>query len=975
MLIFTVAANAQEQAGSIRGVVTDQEFSVPLGGARVEIVETGERVETAEDGGYRFSEVAPGQYTLIFSRQDYQRQIRPNVTVTAGELTDVDVELPGDFTEMEEFVVQDILQLGGGSEAGLLDLRFESPALMDSISAELMSQAGASDAASALRLVSGATVSDDGKSAVVRGLPDRYVSSQLNGIVLPSSDDDKRAVELDQFPAVVLESIQVTKTFTPDQQGNASGGAVDVRLKGIPQEPFFFKVKGQVGYNSQTGGRDDFLSYEGGGLTAFGRDNGSRRIQNNNIGSNWEGAVGVSEAEAPLDYKWSASSGGRFQLGEDVAVGGSVSYFYERDSQYYDDGVDDSLYVRDQGQGLAPERFQDGGPDDFLTQLFDIEQGSQSVQWGTLGTFGIEVTEDHRIDATYLYSRTAEDKATLAEDTRGKEFFFPGHDPNDPTTPGHAEERQAPYLRVETLDYTERVTETLQFHGEHRLPLWDNDVFLAPEWDWTIAMSSASLDQPDKRQFGSRWIPGRVAGGINVPPLHQQFKPAAQATLGNLQRIYKKIDEESFTTTTNLKFPFQQWDGEEGFLKVGFYRDDVDRTFLQETFSNFANPSSLQAPFETLWSGVFPFTNQPVGEALIDVDYTGDITIWAYYAMLDLPLTPWATLIGGARFESTEIGIVNDPEADARWFPEGSTVGALFTDPSLTDAKRDRDDWMPAIALTLEPLEDVTIRLSYAETIARQTFKEITPIIQQEFLGGPIFIGNPNLNASELENYDVRIDYTPYDGGLVSASWFYKDISQPIEYVQRPSNIGSFTFPRNYPDGRLQGVELETRQDIGHFWDALEGLSVGANGTYIDSEVTLPQDEVQESITAGAPLFKRDATNAPEYLYNLFATYDLAVTDTQFGLFYTVQGDTLVTGADTTGFFVPSVYRAEFDSLNASVTQGLGEWVTLQFQAKNLTNPNIKDIYRSPYIGEDVTNVSFTRGIDYSVSIGGEINF
>ena len=91
--------------------------------------------------------------------------------VAEGRLTDVDVWLAGEFTEMEEFVVQDILQLGAGSETALLALRFESPALMDSIGSDLMSKAGASDAAAALRLVSGASL-QDGKSAVVRGLPD-----------------------------------------------------------------------------------------------------------------------------------------------------------------------------------------------------------------------------------------------------------------------------------------------------------------------------------------------------------------------------------------------------------------------------------------------------------------------------------------------------------------------------------------------------------------------------------------------------------------------------------------------------------------------------------------------------------------------------------------------------------------------------------------------------------------------------------
>ena len=100
-------------------------------------------------------------------------------------------------------------------------------------------------------------VVQDGKYAVLRGLPDRYVSSQMNGVRLPTADEDKRAVELDLFPSAVIESLQVSKTFTPDQQGDASGGAVNVRLKGIPDETVL-QVRTQVGGNSQVTGRGDF---------------------------------------------------------------------------------------------------------------------------------------------------------------------------------------------------------------------------------------------------------------------------------------------------------------------------------------------------------------------------------------------------------------------------------------------------------------------------------------------------------------------------------------------------------------------------------------------------------------------------------------------------------------------------------------------------------------------------------------------
>ena len=490
-IIFFMAGQMAmaEQAGSIRGTVYDKDFEVPLAEAQIVIAETGEKVMTSDTGHYVFPELLPGSYALVFSKDGYIRQVRADVVVSAGRMTELDISLSGDFTDMEEFIVQNV-HLGGGSEMGLLALRMESPSLMDSISADLMSQAGAGDAASALKLVAGASV-QDGKYAVIRGLPDRYVNSQLNGIRLPTADTDKRAVQLDQFPSAAIESIQVSKTFTPDQQGDASGGAVNVVLKGIPDETIF-KFNTSTSFNTQSSGNKDFLSYKGGGLNMWGIDNGSRDIQQNNIGQNWDGSTGVSPGNAPWDYKWSVSGGGKYDLSDGIRIGGLGSFFYERDSSFYKNGIDDRYWVENPGAPMTPQ-YSQGTPDqgDFKTSLFDVTHASQEVKWGALGILGIE-TENNKLKLTNLYTRAAEDAATLAEDTRGKAFYFPGYNVNDPTDPGNQERDAAPYLRTETLQYTERITQTTQLSGWHRLPdtgLSIGNYFsvLPPELDWSLS--------------------------------------------------------------------------------------------------------------------------------------------------------------------------------------------------------------------------------------------------------------------------------------------------------------------------------------------------------------------------------------------------------------------------------------------------------------------------------------------------------
>ncbi len=966
---------ATQDAGAIRGLVFDADFSVALSAAQVLVVETGAKVLTSDQGNYSLPQLPPGKYTLVFSKEGYVRQVRTDVVVIAGQLTDLDIFLAGEFTDMDEFVVEELLAMDTGSEVALLDLRLESPALLDSIGAELMSRAGASDAAAALRLVAGATV-QDGKYAVIRGLPDRYVSSQLNGVRLPTADENKRAVELDQFPSAVIESLRVSKTFTPDQQGDASGGAVDIRLRGVPQETVI-QFSTQLGYNSEAFGRDDFLTYKGGGLNTWGKVDRDPQ----SVPGPWRGAVGVSEGDAPIDHKWNLALGGAREIADGVKLGTFATFYYERDSSYFDKGVQDSWWVTSPGAGMSPETNQGTPQDgDFRTQLFDITRASQSVQWAGMGLVGLE-SENHSVSLAFLYTHVAEDVATLAEDTRSKQYFFPGYDPNDPSSPGFFDRDGAPYLRLETLQYTERTTSSVILNGEHKLGMTDTRIgpfnFSSPVVDWTLSTSEASLYQPDKRVFGGAWRPELdLGGGFVIPAGWQPYKPAANFTVGNLQRIWKEIDEQSDQVAFNLKLPFEQWNDQAGRLRFGVFSDRVERTFDQNTFSNFGVNTSFDGDFTDYWSAAFPSQNTPINASFEDVDYKGDIRLKALYGMAELPLNSQFSLVGGARLEKNTIGIVNDPEQFALWFPPGATAPVTLV-PGAADVTFERDYILPSIGLNYEPVERLVFRAAYSQTVARQTFKELTPIIQQEFLGGPIFIGNPNLQMSDLRNYDLRADWTPYAGGFLSVSWFYKQIDDPIEYVQQ--FIGyNFTTARNYPKGRIRGAEVEVRQDLGHFIDAAQGLSIGANATFIDSQVTLPADEAADFNLPNiqAPMPTRDMTNAPDSLLNLYLLYDIPQTGTQAGLFYTVQGDTLIAGAtQSVGNFIPSIYAAQYETLNFSLSQRLGKFFTLQFQARNLTDPVIEEVFRSKYIPGDVTRRSFNRGIDLSLTLGARFSF
>jgi len=251
-----------QSVGAIRGTVLDEDFGDPLAEARVSVQELGISVRSEEGGVYRIENVEPGVYTLVAAKPGFTRQIQRDVLVRSGEVATANIQLPQEVYELDELVVE-AADLIGGDEVVLLELRQDTAALISSIGAETLSRAGASDAGDALKLVSGATVGADNE-AVVRGLADRYTVTTLNSGRVPSANPEKRAVELDLFPTSLIESVNVSKTFTPDLQGEATGGQVNIVTKSIPDGPIA-SFEAKVGYNSQTSGNPDFPTYDGAG--------------------------------------------------------------------------------------------------------------------------------------------------------------------------------------------------------------------------------------------------------------------------------------------------------------------------------------------------------------------------------------------------------------------------------------------------------------------------------------------------------------------------------------------------------------------------------------------------------------------------------------------------------------------------------------------------------------------------------------
>lgn len=956
------------QSGAIRGSVHDRDFDVPLARARVTLVEALLATATDPDGQFLFERVPPGTYTLSVTKDGYERQIVTDVIVAPGQFADLHIDLESEVVDMEELVVkgEDLL---GNTEVGLLELRAESTSVQDAISSELISRAGVSDAAGALKLVVGATVTE-GKYATVRGLSDRYTGTTLNGVRLPSADPRRRAVNIDIFPTGTIESMTVTKTFTPDMQGDFTGGGVDIETKSIPDETTIAASLGTE-YNSNATGNDQYLTYEGGGISPFGFDDGDRDLpstgadlprfpprfafnpsaeaiaqsqQFDTFTRSFEPVMGVTEDAPNPNGSFSVLYGDKKDFADHGTLGWITALTYNNRYGFYEDGTNNTAYVSVAGQPMT------------VAAARTDSQGTEELLIGFLGSLSYKPDGANDITFRLVGNQSVEDEARYQVQPQGANLV---------------EQNQ-------TLQYTERSLVSAQFAGDHRLEKRAGGPFGAPSFDWLAAYNSTRQDQPDVRFFR------------NLFDLSNQTatKPANSTEAQNTRRIFRNIDEWNGQAAFNVNLPFTQWTQSEGRVKTGLYYETSDREYTQNSFTyafapQFGPPSNpavqennALASYtvtgdDTLWTDVFlnsdrigiatndpPAPNQLLWTLLplnSDVEYTGDQTIEAAYAMAELPVRPTVTLIGGVRWESTAIGVVPTNAAFGTvevivQDPVSGAYGILEVPQELAIADIEENQWLPSIGVIWEIVPSMRLRASWATTIARPTFRELAPVATEEFIFGDEFVGNPELVLSSIQNWDLRWEWFRRPGDVLAVSIFYKDLTDPIEYINFSAANRSFVQPLNYDHGTLRGIEIEGRTRLDVLNEALAGLTFGANLTWLESAVDVPADQqaLLEPFNLDEPT--RPLQGQPEGVVNFNLTYEDDRHGITAGIFYNAVGLTLLSGA-ATGLDggTPNVYQQPIQILDVTFEKTFKHNVRLLFKAKNLLAPDATATYVTPY--------------------------
>lgn len=945
-LLPAAALAESAAAGRVVGKLVDAESGDPLIGANVLLEGTTLGASSDLDGAFIIMDVPPAAYTVVVMYVGYRETRVESVKVAPGQSVKLDLSVKPEVIESAAVVVEATLMKD--TEASLLKKRQRATAVSDAISAEQISRAGSSSAADAMSRVTGASVVG-GKYVYIRGLGERYSNTQLNGAELPSADPDKKAFQLDLFPAGMLENIVTIKTFTPDQPGNFSGGIVDVGTKTFP-EKFSLSFSSSVASNTQFTGDAGFLTYQGGERDWLGMDDGTRALPadlsdprlfippvnqartNPELAANldrysnaFKPVMAPGSKTGPVNRSFAFSIGNQAQLFK-RPLGYLVSLNYSTDASFYRGG--------EVGRWKLTGNVADN--QELTKQVFLSDtQGKEEVLWGGLATLHYKPHSNHELGGNFIYTQSGESTARYLIGVWPEQFL---DNPNA-------------YFETRALRYVERSLNSFQFSGKHYLSSLGR---MTVNWSGTIA--ETSQDEPDARFFSNNFAIQNVGGrDTTIYSISPSIYPRPA-------RYFRNLEESSRNINLQAALPFKQWSGQQGKLSVGTYYNYKERTFTERLFeywqgSGFrynGNPEEFFSPanigiirVDTLASGYrYNFGNY-IQESLnaLGGDYGGDETISAGFGMLEMPLFSRLRLIGGVRFEATRMEVSDD-----------DTTGGI-----------DENDWLPSLNLVYHLSPAMNLRAAYGRTLARPNFREKAPYASYDFANDVIYQGNVNLKRTLIDNFDLRWEWFARTGEIYAISGFYKRFHNPIERVidLRYASDGAIIRYENVGQAEVYGLELELRKQLDQLSGLLRYLRVGGNLSLVYSEVDIPENELRllRQLDPGAAATRPLQGQSP-YIINLELGYHNPRTGSDLSLQYNVFGERL---SEVSLGGTPNVFEQSRPMLDAVYSQSVWSGLSLKLSGKNLLDSSYRTVHE--YKGQEFVRQYYDLGRSFSVGV------
>lgn len=907
--------------GRIVGHVVDANTAQPLSGVQVYLAGSQQGTLTDMNGRYLILRVSPGTHDLVAEMIGFATKTVTGLVVDEGSTLSLDISMETKVIEVEGLTVS--AEREQGSTAFLLDQRASSLAMMDAVGSLEIGRSTASDAAEVAKRMTGVTVAD-GKYVFVRGLGGRYSQTSLNGSPLPSPEPEKEVVPLDLFPAGFMESLATQKSYTPDRPADFSGGSVEIKTKDFPDR-LSVKLGMSTSFNSNSQFQDGFLRYGGGGMDWLGFDDGSRDLPGpaaNLLGDIKEGGrlpadpadrITVGKAlqrseltfapgsrTTPWDRSFDGSVGGRIDAFEDGEFGFFLAGTY---SDSYRQMVDE-IERKWRTSAFDPATAELATPNVDYT----FQRGTRTVSWGTVTNFTLKPTPNQKLGLRATVNLNTDDEGRTYAGENGEDIGGMLHD--------------------ERSRFVQRLMTWGQLSGEHLL-FWNSRL------DWRATLARADRHEPNLRE------------SIYVEDKDGVYKLLDFTESGRY--FWSELTDDDSSGELDWRFPFR-FGSREAALKVGGAYRKRTRDFGARRLNWQFAGNTIEDLDSELSSGSVVSSAPGVGEFAIDevVEpgdvYAADDERVAGYGMLELPVTSKLEAILGARVETYSLAL------DSRTrFGTDSTVASV-----------DQTDIAPALNLVYSLRDDLKIRGAVSRTVDRPEFRELAPFQFTEATSLRQLKGNPELVSAKILGGDLRVDYFPGLGELLSLGGFYKEMDSPIEQVFIAAASSAYSF-QNAESATVFGVEADVQLSAARLSEALENFSFQGNLAWIESEVTVSSGGIYQPTNLKRPL----EGQAP-YVLNLGLNY-ATWNGWEAGLFYNRFGKRL-TAAGGSG--LPDIYEQPRNALDATLSVPFRQGARIKVKATNLLDAE----YRFEQSDNGITRVQrlYTVGRTFSVGFSWE---
>lgn len=882
--------------GTIRGRIIDaSKQTLPGASIYIENLRTG--VTSDVNGYYTFSNLNPGTYTIKISYVGYS-PVEMKITIPAGKTLEKDVVL-NEGLELQEVVV------GGGAFQGqrrAINSQKNSLGITNVVSADQVGKFPDSNIGDALKRISGINVQyDQGEARFgqVRGTSADLSSVTINGNRIPSAEGDTRNVQLDLIPADMIQTIEVNKVVTPDMDGDAIGGSINLVTKNSPYKRTITATAGS-GYNWISEKAQLNLGFTYGD-----------RFFNDKLGI----MLSASYQNAPsgsddVEFVWDTDSKGTICL-TDYQI---RQYYVTRERQSYSAAFDWDINANHKL---------------FFKGIFNNRNDWENRYRLTLKDLNKDVNKKKE-------GAVADNKASVRLQTKA----------------GSPNNRNARLERQRTMDFT--------LGGEHlfgKLSMdWNASYARASEerpneryLGYELKKQNFDIDLSDiRRPYASA-----QAGSTLI--LNNDF------SLQELTEQQEDIVEKDLKFSMNFKLPLVKGfysnqlrfgakvvdKSKDKDLEFYDYEPVDEKAFNSNSFSN-TNEQNRNGymPGEKYKAGTFiskeyvggldlnnsNLFNKTENPEELAGEYKARETVTAGYLRFDQNFGKKLSAMVGLRLENTHLKYngrkltLND-DGD----PESLTV--------TPDVKDSYLNILPSVLLKYNVNEDFKIRGSFTETLSRPKYSALIPNVNINNKDSELTLGNPELKPTTSFNFDLSADYYFKSVGLVSIGIYYKDINDFIVtqtvrgYEYEGNSYDKFMQPRNAGDANLLGVEVGYQRDFGFIAPTLK--CVGFYGTY-----TYTHSKVNNFNFTGRENEKDlKLPGSPEHTANASLYFEKGGLNVR--LSYNFASD-FIDEMGESAFYDRYYDKVNYMDVNASYTFGKKLRTTFYAEANNLLNQPLR---------------------------------